>query len=156
VALGPTPSNPASFARSRTELLENLRERRAEIEEAVLNRSHALAGPTESLNPTYQQGLRASITAAIEYGLEVVERGEEHAPPPPPLLLAQARLAARYGVGLDTVLRRYSAGYVLLSDFLVEEAERRQEAIDPEELCRHLSAEWPEKATLALGEPGEG
>ena len=32
-------------------------------------------------------------------------------------------MAARHGVGLDTVVRRYFAGYGLLSEFVVEEAE---------------------------------
>jgi hypothetical protein len=38
-------------------------------------------------------------------------------------LLAQARLAARNGINLDTILRRYFAGYTLLGDFLMQEAE---------------------------------
>jgi len=38
------------------------------------------------------------------------------------VLLAQARLAARNGVSLDTVLRHYFAGYTLLGDFLTQEA----------------------------------
>jgi hypothetical protein len=33
------------------------------------------------------------------------------------------RLAARKGVRLDTVLRRYLAGYTLFGDFLIEETE---------------------------------
>jgi hypothetical protein len=37
--------------------------------------------------------------------------------------LAQARVAARNRISLDTVLRRYFAGYALLVDFLVCEAE---------------------------------
>jgi len=37
-------------------------------------------------------------------------------------LIAQARLAARNGVGIDTVLRRYFGGYVLLGEFLAQEA----------------------------------
>lgn len=41
----------------------------------------------------------------------------------PSLLLTQARLAARSGSPIDTVLRRYFAGYALLGDFLVEGAE---------------------------------
>jgi hypothetical protein len=39
------------------------------------------------------------------------------------VLLAQARLAARNNISLDTVLRRYFAGYTLLGDFLMQEAE---------------------------------
>jgi hypothetical protein len=42
------------------------------------------------------------------------------------VLLAQARLEARDGVSLDTVLRRYYAGNTLFGDFLVEEAERAE------------------------------
>jgi hypothetical protein len=41
-----------------------------------------------------------------------------------PILLVQARLAARSDVSLDIVLRRYFAGYSLLGDFLVGEADR--------------------------------
>ena len=37
-------------------------------------------------------------------------------------LLSQARLAARNGVSLDAVLRRYAAGHSLLADTLLEEA----------------------------------
>jgi hypothetical protein len=122
-------SRSASFEQARAELSTRLRERRPEIEQAVLTRAFAVSDTSEpvdldSLDPTYLQGLRSAIAAAVDYGLEVIERGEERALSPPPVLLAQARLAARYGVGLDTVLRRYCAGYVLLFDFLIEEAER--------------------------------
>ncbi len=113
-----------SFERSRAELAARLRERREEIEAAVLTRSLALSSDPEPSDPEYVEGMRAAVSVAVGYGLEVVEVGEERAPPLPAALLIQARLAARYGVGLGTVLRRYSAGYVLLSDFLVEEAER--------------------------------
>jgi hypothetical protein len=68
--------------------------------------------------------MRAAVSAAIDYGLEAIELGEERSPPPPPTLLAQARLAARNGVGLDAVLRRYVAGHAVLGDFLVDGVER--------------------------------
>lgn len=42
------------------------------------------------------------------------------------MLLAQARLDARDGVALDTVLRRYFAGNTHFGDFVVEEAERAE------------------------------
>ena len=119
----------ASFEQARAELTIRLRERQAEIEQAVLTRTYAVSGTSgpvdlETLDPTYLQGLRAAVSAAVDYALAVFEHGEERAPSLPFALLTQTRLAARNGVGLDTVLRRYSAGYVLLSDFLVEEAER--------------------------------
>jgi ActR/RegA family two-component response regulator len=100
-----------------------LNARREEIESAVLTRTFAIDDPS-GIDPNYVLGLRAAVSAAVKYGLEIIDRGEEHAPAPPPLLLSQARLAAGAGVGLDTVLRRYSAGYVLLTGFLIEEAER--------------------------------
>jgi PucR C-terminal helix-turn-helix domain/GGDEF-like domain len=50
--------------------------------------------------------------------------GEHHAPPVPAVLLNQARLAARHGIGLNTVLRRYCAGYGVLHELLIEQAER--------------------------------
>jgi hypothetical protein len=119
----------ASFEQARAELSARLRSRQAEIEQAILTRTFALTDTgepagLETLDPTYLQGLRTAVAAAVDYGLEVIEHGEERAPYPPPALLAQARLAARFGIGLDTVLRRYSAGYLLLADFLLEEAER--------------------------------
>ena len=119
----------STFERARSDLATRLRERRGEIEQAVVTRVFALsngAGPLDhsQIDPGYLEGLRSSVRPAVDFGLDVIERGEERSPPPPPLLLAQARLAARHHVGLDTVLRRYSAGYVLLSDFLIEEALR--------------------------------
>ena len=55
-------------------------------------------------------------------------------------LLAQARRAARSGVGLDTVLRRYVAGHGLLSDFLVQETEGRLAPAELKRLFRRLAA----------------
>jgi PucR C-terminal helix-turn-helix domain/GGDEF-like domain len=111
-----------SLERARVELAERLRARRGEIEEALLTRTYAIADPAEAADPEYEQGLRAAVSAALDYGLDAVECGEERAPEVPILLLAQARLAARNGIPLDTVLRRYFAGYTLLGDYVVQEA----------------------------------
>lgn len=113
-----------SQGQARARLLAHLRERRQEIEQAVLSRAHAIADPSETVDPAHREGLRVAVSAAIDYALEVIERGEERAPSPPPALRAQARLAARSGVALDTVLRRYFAGYSLLGDFLASDAAR--------------------------------
>ena len=64
--------------------------------------------------------------------------GARREAPVPVALLAQARLAARVGVSLDAVLRRYFAGYTLLGDFLIEEA--RALGLPPEQLSDLLSA----------------
>jgi PucR C-terminal helix-turn-helix domain/GGDEF-like domain len=112
-----------SSANARAQLRGRLEARRAEIEAAVLTRVQALADPAEASDPTYSEGLRATVTAAIEYGLATLEAGERRAQPLPAELGTQARLAAKSGVGLEVVLRRYFAGYALLGDFLVAEAQ---------------------------------
>ena len=83
---------------------------------------HAIADPTEVANPGYEQGLGAAVAAALEFGLEAIESPGQREPQIPLELLAQARFAARNGVSLDTVLRRYFAGYSLLGYLMVEEA----------------------------------
>lgn len=89
----------------------------------VLARVYAVSDPVDVGDPTYQDGLRAAVSAALDYGLAGIGSSERNLPPVPPVLLSQARLAARSRVGLDTVLRRYFAGYTLLGDFLIEEAQ---------------------------------
>lgn len=108
---------------SRSDLQVRLQARRGAIEQAALTRVFAIAPPAGA-DPTYLEGLRASVPVAIDYALEAAVFGEERTPPPPPALRAQARLAARHGVGLDVVLRRYLAGYTLVVEFVATEAER--------------------------------
>jgi PucR-like helix-turn-helix protein/diguanylate cyclase with GGDEF domain len=115
-----TDSDPSDAAE---ELSRRLRARKPEIEAAILARVYSVADPSETNDSAYVQGLRAAVGTAIDYGFVAIERGEEQAPPVPSELLAQARLSARSGVSLDTVLRRYVAGYSLLGDFLIQEAQ---------------------------------
>ncbi|MGC1165094.1 MAG: helix-turn-helix domain-containing protein [Solirubrobacterales bacterium] len=107
-------------------LASRLRDRVPELRSAIATRVYAISDPYDVTDPGYLEGLNAAVTAAIEYRLAVLELGERHAPAVPPALLAQARLDARDGVSLDTVLRRYFAGNSLFGDFLVEEAERAE------------------------------
>jgi PucR C-terminal helix-turn-helix domain/GGDEF-like domain len=110
----------------RATLAERLRERLPELQGAVATRVYAISDPLQVADPGYLQGLNEAVGAAIEYRLGVLEGGERQAPHVPTVLLAQARLDARDGVPLDTVLRRYFAGNALFGDFLVEEAERAE------------------------------
>jgi hypothetical protein len=109
-----------------TELAARLRERLPELEAAIATRVYAISDPHDVADPSYLQGLNAALAAAIDHRLTVLEVGERHAPAVPPVLIAQARLDARDGVSLDTVLRRYFAGNAVFGDFLVEEAERAE------------------------------
>jgi hypothetical protein len=108
---------------ARVELRVRLEARRAEIEREALTRANAISDSAKVSDPAYAQGLRSTVSAALDYALEVIERGGEDPVPLPGQLLAQARNAARRGVPLDTVLRRYVAGYTLLGDFLARETE---------------------------------
>ena len=88
----------------------------------TLTRVYAVSEQAEASDPEYTHGLKAAVSAALDYGLNAIEHGKQPPPPIPAVLLAQARLAARSGVSLDTVLRRYLAGYTLLGDFVIQES----------------------------------
>lgn len=105
--------------------------------EATATRVYAISDPHDVADPGYLQGLDAAIAAAVDYRLTVLEVSERDAPAAPLVLLAQARLDARNGIPLDTVLRRYLAGGALFGDFLVQEAEQ---ADIPNKALRRLLA----------------
>jgi hypothetical protein len=111
----------SGLRRARVRLHARLQTRRREIEQALVARVYAIDPPARFGNIEYIDGLRITLTTALDYALDAVEFGEQHAPVVPLGLLTQARLAARYGVGLDTVLRRYVAGYSLLTEVIIQE-----------------------------------
>ncbi len=105
------------------ELAGRLRSKRSEIEEAVLARVFAVTDPAASTDPSYLDGLRGAVTSALDCAIAAIDGTEPQPVPIPAELLTQARQAARSDVGLEVVLRRYFAGYTLLSDFLIKEVE---------------------------------
>jgi len=118
---GHSGSSPQTI---RVALVARLRERFPEIEEAVFARVRSLGEPIRSEDPEYLAGLRAAVVEAVEYGLAGIEGGnEDWSSPPPAAAVAQARRAARYGVKLDTVLRRYAAGDRRLGEFILNESD---------------------------------
>lgn len=112
-----------SVADVRADLAARLDARRDEIEEATLTRVNAVVDSDVEMDSVYLEGLKTAVTAAVDYGVEGIRRGDERPPPIPVPLVAQARISARHGVDLSTVLRRYFAGYTVLGHFVVEEAE---------------------------------
>jgi hypothetical protein len=103
------------------------RGRRVELVEAIFARvsDGASFGRIGTQDAAYLDGLRDAIAAAVRYALEGIERGERLAVEPvPPVVLEQARRAARIGVSLDTVLRRYVVGHTLLEECVMGAAER--------------------------------
>lgn len=115
---------PKSQDEIRAELVARLRARSAEIEDAIFNRVRSLASPTESEDAEYRAGLRATVAESVDYALTSIEQGEEEIGALPPAAAMQARRAARAGVQLDTVLRRYAAGDRLVSEIIMDEADR--------------------------------
>jgi hypothetical protein len=106
----------------RAELVARLRARSAEIEDTIFNRVRQLTEPAESNDPEYRAGLRATVAEAVDYALRGMEHGEGWEGPIPEAAVAQARRAARSGIKLDTVLRRYAAGDRLVGEFILDEA----------------------------------
>ncbi|HET8954509.1 MAG TPA: helix-turn-helix domain-containing protein [Solirubrobacterales bacterium] len=96
--------------------------RRGELEQAALARIVAIPDPSAAPDPAYVNGLRSALAAGLNYGLAAIAAPRGEPGPVPVELLGQARLAARNGVTLDAVLRRYSAGHTLIADGLLEEA----------------------------------
>jgi hypothetical protein len=115
-----------------------LRARRGELEDAIFARVSGGAfappggsGSSGAQDAEYVAGLRAAVGAAVGYGLEGIERGEERVGPVPVAVSEQARRAARVGVSLETVLRRYVVGHTLLEAFVMDEAERGEDDWSP-------------------------
>ena len=111
-------------AEIRIELAERLRARHVEIEQAILERvSNRWFKRQQTEDPEYAAGLRAAAVAALDHALTGLERWGAMLAPAPAPAIEQARRAARMGVGLETVLRRYFAGHAVLADFVMQEAE---------------------------------
>jgi hypothetical protein len=116
----------------RRRVTARLRSRLPEIESAIMAKVVAVSEPVRD-DPIYIAGLREAVAAAVEHGLEALELGSSTPPRVPLALIAQARLAARMEVPLDTVLRRYFAGYTMLLDYVVAEA-RANSALSGDDL----------------------
>ncbi len=110
-----------SLQETRVGLAARLRERFAEIEEAILVRIQGVSEPDESEDLEYRAGMRAAVAESVNFALTVIEQGEEPEVMPPGAAL-QARRSARNHLRLDTLLRRYAAGERMLGEFVMEEA----------------------------------
>jgi PucR C-terminal helix-turn-helix domain/GGDEF-like domain len=91
------------------------------MERAICARVHGLHATTNGSRGAHE-GVRAAVSAALDYSLSAMAFGEPSSPNVPVELLVQARVAGRRGLSLDTLLRRYFVGHALFVDFLVEEA----------------------------------
>jgi hypothetical protein len=115
----------SSLEEVRVGIAARLRARRAEIEGTIFARVRDSAfGHVGDEEAEYAAGLRTAIAAAVEFGVTAIEQRDGPGGAIPLAAIEQAQRAARFGVSLDTVLRRYIAGHALLADFIMEEADR--------------------------------
>jgi PucR C-terminal helix-turn-helix domain/GGDEF-like domain len=130
-----------SFEEVCATLASRLRARFPELEESLAKLVDEISKPREVPDPVYLDFLHGLRTALLEYIVDVIELGERRAPGIPPVVLAGARMAARSGIGVETLLRRYSAANALFGDVLVEEAEHAEvSSFDLRRLLRRQAA----------------
>jgi len=119
------------------EIAEQLRARRSEIAGVLLARVDDISSDDAAkASPDYAQGLRAAIIAAVDLALACIANEDAWTEPVPAAAIEQARRAARQGIGLGIVLRRYIAGSARLADFITEEFDR-SDALSNHPTLRH-------------------
>ncbi|MGE5335964.1 MAG: helix-turn-helix domain-containing protein [Nitrososphaerota archaeon] len=105
-------------------VVAGLRKRRSALEEIAEARIWKIGARPLDQHTDYAQGLRLAIAAALEFGIHQIESIDVEGSVVPEAVLTQARAAAQHEIGLETVLRRYVAGYSVFVDCLMEEAAR--------------------------------
>ena len=85
-----------------------------------MTRVCAVGDPAQVPDPEYAAGLETLVSATVGFAIEAI--GQAASPPVPLPLYPQARLAARNGVSIGTVARRYIAGGLALTEFIEQEA----------------------------------
>ena len=106
-------------------LVRGLRARQEEIEERIFARvREVVSDSVGDGDAEYVTGQRAAVATALDYCFVGIERGGSWSGSVPAQAVAQAQRAARSGVSLETVLRRYMAGQASLLEFILEEADR--------------------------------
>lgn len=117
-----------------------LRSRNSEIVEAIYSciREAVPDPPAADLSNNYHAGVLRATTALVEYGLTGIEQGSDWSSPIPEAAAIQARRAARAGVSLSIVQRRYCVGHRCLGEFVAHEAEAIDDAASRWSVLRHL------------------
>lgn len=114
-----------SLAEIRSLIVTRLRACRSEIEQAIGARIKASVPHLASReNSDYEAGLQEAIVAVVGYSLDAIEKGPDWTGRVPRAAAAQARRAARVGVSLSTIQRRYFAGHREFGEFVTQETER--------------------------------
>jgi hypothetical protein len=109
---------------ARSALIRRLREREAEIEDAIVARVSGMFEPQPGEDAKYQAGLRETVAAVINLSLGEMEERDGPAAPIPSVAIAQARRAARSNISVETIMLRYLGGHRVLGSFVMDEAHR--------------------------------
>jgi hypothetical protein len=112
--------------RARAILCAHLRARRQELEHTIVSEltepsNLVSAPPVENMSE-----IEAAVSAGVDHGIRSIEREGGGSGPIPAVLLEQAEKAARRGLELELLLRRYLTAYSLYCDQLIQAA---QEAV---------------------------
>lgn len=119
-------------------IVRGLRPERRAVERAISERIRdAVPAAGDSGTPEYEAGQLEAISAIVSYSLDAIAGGPESSGPIPGPAAVQARRAARLGVSLGTVQRRYFAGHRELGEFVTRELERSEFSNDGE-VIHHL------------------
>ena len=114
------PLDPARLEPLRNKLLERLRARSREVEEAIVAAALSIR-PLASDDGEGLAGLRASARETVELIADLIEQGADWTPRLPPAVAAQVRHLARSGVTLDAVMRGHYATTSLCFEFATSE-----------------------------------
>jgi hypothetical protein len=157
-------NEPDSLDALRGTLVERLRARSHEVEEAIVSAALSIEpladGDVEGL-----AGLRASARETVELIVELIEQGESWSPRLPSAVAAQIRHLARAGVPLDSVVRGYYATTSLCFEFATTEIEDLPEETLPylvsiqskhgDYLMRTVTAEYEDELALLDRSPSK-
>jgi hypothetical protein len=121
-------------------VVAGLRSRGTEVAQSIHASIPAPPGLAVDHDEEYREGRAAAIASTVEYSLDAIERGGEWGPIPQ-ALAAQAHRAARIGVRLGVLVRRYLAGHRRFMNFIREEVKRSGYA-DHEAVFEHLGATY--------------
>ncbi len=130
-----------SREQQRQELIGRVRARRPELEAAIRARIRSSAHTEiDESDAEYAAGLRAAVTAGIEHALGSMEGDPDaSASASAPLeAIVQAQRAARLGVSVEIMVRRYVLGSNLIGDFLMQEAHEGGLLLEQGETVRKL------------------
>lgn len=121
-------------------LVARLRARAAEIEQEIFTRvREAVPDPAGDCDAEYLAGLRATVAAGVEFVLRGIEEVRDPASVSAPAeAVLQARRAARIGLSVEQLIRRYMVGQALLWEYILQEADRTQLAGEGMEQLREI------------------